>query len=299
MSKKFCTFIIMKIAVVLALFFTSLVLGQELRPSEGLPIHRVPDLAYKTQGDAYEMERCRLDLYLPDLIEDFPLLIWLHGGGLTINSKDSLEASEVGVRMAREGIGTAVINYRLSPEATFPAYIDDVAAAIQWVYDNARKYQGDRKRLFVGGHSAGAYLAAMVALDPTYLESYDLKPRRLTGVIAISGQMDSHQTTKKERNLPAEEKIVDQTAPLFFVSEAQKLPPFLILYADHDMPQRGAINQEFVDSLQAHQHPVMAHEIKDRDHLSIIRNVLQPDDETVRLMKAFILDDEIDSLNAE
>ncbi|MEQ9439433.1 MAG: alpha/beta hydrolase [Cyclobacteriaceae bacterium] len=289
----------MKIAVVLALFFTSPILGQELRPSEGLPIHRVPDLAYKTQGDAYEMERCRLDLYLPDLAEDFPLLIWLHGGGLTINSKDSLEASEVGVRMAREGIGTAVINYRLSPEATFPAYIDDVAAAIQWVYDNARKYQGDRKRLFVGGHSAGAYLAAMVALDPTYLESYDLKPRRLTGVIAISGQMDSHQTTKKERNLPAEEKIVDQTAPLFFVSEAQKLPPFLILYADHDMPQRGAINREFVDSLQAHQYPVMAHEIKDRDHLSIIRNVLQPDDETVRLMKAFILGDEIDSLNAE
>nr|WKN37082.1 alpha/beta hydrolase [Tunicatimonas sp. TK19036] len=283
----------MKRLTLLFLLLTSTVFGQTTLPPDSLHYKTILDIPYKTEGEAYELERCKLDLYLPKQQQNFPLLVWLHGGGITINSKDSLEASEVGVRLASEGIGTAVISYRLSPQATFPAYIDDVAAALRWVYDHAKEYNGQQKELYVGGHSAGGYLAAMVALDPTYLEAYKLKPRQLAGVVAISGQMDSHQTTKKERNLPAEEKIINETAPLFFVSKAKKLPPFLVLYAENDLPQRGAINVEFADSMQVHQQPVMLREIKGRDHLSIIRNILQPNDETTRLITEFILEGEV------
>ena len=291
-SKWFYSLIPMKLLLLLVFILPSGVFGQVAFPADSLPIAIVRDIQYKTEGDAYELERCKLDLYLPNQKKDFPMLVWLHGGGITINSKDSLEASEVGIRLASEGIGTAVINYRLSPRATFPAYIDDAAAALRWVYDHAKEYDGKPKELYVGGHSAGGYLAAMLALDPEYLKAYQLKPRQLAGVIAISGQMDSHQTTKKERNLPADEKIIDQTAPLYFVGQARKLPPFLVLYAENDIPNRDSINIEFADSLEAHQHPVILRKLDGRDHLSIIRRILQPDDETTQLMVEFIREDE-------
>src|SRR5688572_14331876 len=116
-----------------------------------------------------ECTRCQLDLYLPAGGTGFPTLLWLHGGGITEGSKDDAFTVELARALARDGLAVAAVNYRLSPGAKFPAYVDDVAAATAWLRANVRKHGGDPARVFVGGHSAGGYLALMVAMDPRFL----------------------------------------------------------------------------------------------------------------------------------
>lgn len=115
------------------LSFSSL-FAQNIEDFDASSMTKLPDLAYKSGNlSSYEKERCKLDLYLPKDEDNFPVLVWLHGGGIKINSKDTLESQVVEMRLASEGIGVAVISYRLSPQAQFPDYVEDIAAATSWV----------------------------------------------------------------------------------------------------------------------------------------------------------------------
>ena len=84
------------------------------------------DVSYKS-GDAltdYEKSRCKLDIYLPASGDQFPALVWFHGGGLTGGTKDDHFTKQIVERFARSGVAVVAVNYRLSPKATYPAYID-------------------------------------------------------------------------------------------------------------------------------------------------------------------------------
>ena len=109
----------------------------------------------------------------------------------------------MGRRFAAEGIAVAVVNYRLSPKIGYPAYVDDTAASFAWVYKNIKAHGGDPDSVFISGHSAGGYLAAMAALDPRYLKEYRLGLDAVAGAIPVSGQMITHATVRKERRIPA------------------------------------------------------------------------------------------------
>lgn len=133
----------------------------------------------------------RLDLFLPDG-RGWPLLVFVHGGGWNRGDKDLVVAGadvygNIGRFYARRGIGTATVNYRLQPEATWRQQVDDVAHALAWVHRHAGRYGGDTRALFVAGHSAGAQLAAFVALDRATLSAAGLTPADLCGVIPVSG----------------------------------------------------------------------------------------------------------------
>ncbi|WPP48655.1 alpha/beta hydrolase [Catalinimonas niigatensis] len=263
------------------------VFAQSAHDFDSSHVDKLADLSYKSgKLTAYEQERCKLDLYLPKDKANFPVMVWLHGGGITINSKDTLESQVVGMRLASEGIGVAVINYRLSPQGQFPDYIEDVAAASSWVAQNIKKYQGNPEALYLGGHSAGGYLAAIAILDTSYLAAYDMHPDQIQGVIAISGQMDSHNTVKEERGQSAEEKLINPSAPLYHT--ATPAPPFLILYADDDIPGRGEINEEFAKAMRADGNTVTIKELKDKGHVTIVTEILEPEDATAREMVNFI-----------
>ena len=96
-----------------------------------------------------------------------PLVLFVHGGGWAVGDKAQYAA--VGVRLARAGFVVAIVNYRLSPPAQHPAHAEDVARAVAWCYRQAPYYGADPERFYVIGHSSGAHLAALVALDPAYL----------------------------------------------------------------------------------------------------------------------------------
>lgn len=236
------------LAPALAILSLCLVLRAE-EPTAG--VTQVPAQAYKS-GDAlsdYEKERCQLDLFLPAGKTGFPTLVWLHGGGMTGGSKDAGMTPKLGVRFAKAGIGFAAVNYRLSPKATFPAYVDDAAAAFAWVHAHIAEHGGDGQKVFLGGHSAGAYLSSLVTMDPHYLQALGLNQSALAGVIPISGQMLTHFTVRKEKGLEAETITADAAAPIYFTRK--ETPPIFIMMGDHDWPARWEENLYFAAAMKA------------------------------------------------
>ena len=115
-------------------------------------------------------ERGRLDLYAPKGTAagaKLPVIVFFYGGSWSSGDKDGY--GFVGRALAAQGFLVAVPDYRLVPEVRFPGFVEDGAAAVKWVRANAARYGGDPDRLVLAGHSAGAYNAAMLALDEKWL----------------------------------------------------------------------------------------------------------------------------------
>jgi acetyl esterase/lipase len=130
------------------------------------PYKTISDLSYYENpvDGTYQMERCKLDLYYPADVKDYPTVIWFHGGGLTRGSKAIPE------QLKDKGIAVVAVNYRLHPNVNAPKYIEDAAAAVAWVFKNIGQYGGDQSKIYVCGFSSGGYLSLMVSLDQKWLK---------------------------------------------------------------------------------------------------------------------------------
>jgi len=145
--------------------------------SDGMVSHL--DLPYTEPSDPARS----LDLYQPKKGERFPVLIWIHGGGWRSGDKKGVQHKPAG--FTQEGFLFVSLNYRLQPGVTMEEQVEDVARAIRWVRDHAADYGGDPDRLFVLGHSSGAHMAALVAIDPRHLTTVGMSPADLAGCIPI------------------------------------------------------------------------------------------------------------------
>lgn len=249
----------------------------------------VPNLAYKNDPalSAYETERCKLDLYLPAQPSGFPTLVWFYGGGMTTGFKEQKINGDIARTFARAGIAVALADYRLSPKAKFPGYVEDAAAAFAWVHENIAKYGGDPAKIFMGGHSAGAYLTSLVAMDPRYLHKLGLDQEAIAGLIPVSGQMMTHFTVRAERGIGANTIIADEAAPIYYARK--DTPPFLILFGDYDWPARLEENQYFAAEEKSLGNPqVTLQIIKDRKHSTIVADIPNPGDPVAQAIIAFI-----------
>lgn len=237
----------------------------------------------------YEHERCRLDLFLPPPPNLSALLVWFHGGGLCAGDKeDPVHADLAGILNAK-GIGLAVPNYRLSPLVTFPAYVDDAAAAVAWAHRYLRNSATRPVALFVGGHSAGAYLAALVGVNPDYLARYNLRFTDVAGLLPVSGQMLTHFTVRKERGVPNAElhPVIDDAAPCYHVNK--DAPAVLAICGDRDWAARAEENRLFIATLKAAGHAdATCLEFPDRDHGTIVTLMPQPGDPALQAVIDFI-----------
>ncbi|NLZ07694.1 MAG: alpha/beta hydrolase [Phycisphaerae bacterium] len=253
------------------------------------PISVVADIAYKS-GDgltAYEMERCKLDLYLPEGEKGFATLLWFHGGGITEGSKSDPMTVGIAKWFSGQGVAVALPNYRLSPAAAFPAYLDDAAASVAWLHRNVGAHGGDAKRIFVCGHSAGGYLTAMIGLDGRYLGRYGLSPDVVAGLIPVSGQMVTHSAVRAERRIGRTRQIVDEAAPLYHVRA--DAPPAVCICGSEDLPARAEENRLFVAAMKAAGHERIEYlEVEGRDHGTIVSRISEPDDVVARAILAFV-----------
>ncbi len=148
------------------------------------------DTYRRTEGLAYGPDpRQRLDVYQPSAkTAAAPLIVFFYGGNWT--NGERADYRFVGEALASRGIVALVADYRLSPAARYPAFVQDSARAVRWAFDHAAEYGADARRVFVMGHSAGAYNAAMVALDGRWLAAEGLSPARLAGWIGLAGPYD-------------------------------------------------------------------------------------------------------------
>ncbi|OHV16433.1 alpha/beta hydrolase [Methylorubrum extorquens] len=133
--------------------------------------------------------RQRLDVFVPTVpVERAPVLVFFYGGSWNSGSKD--DYAFAAQALAAQGFVTVLPDYRLYPQARFPDFLKDGAAAIAWVRDNIAAQGGDPSRIVLAGHSAGAYNAAMLGLDPEYLRQAGVDPRIIRAVAGLSGPYD-------------------------------------------------------------------------------------------------------------
>ena len=182
-------------------------------------------------ADDYINERCVLDLYYPEAIEEFPTVVWFHGGGLTGGNKTIPE------ELKGKGMAVVAVNYRLYPKIKAPVYIEDAAAAVAWVFNHIEEFGGRPDLIFISGHSAGGYLASMVGLDQRWLEKHDIDANRIAGLIPFSGHTITHFTVRKERGIEGTQPVVDDLAPLYHVRK--DAPPLLLITGDREMEMMG------------------------------------------------------------
>src|SRR5437867_9759196 len=128
------------------------------RKAEPLPVDRVEERMIP--GPAGQI---RLRLYWPNRVVPVPAIVYFHGGGHVIGSLDTHDLIARNLCAGAEAL-VASVDYRMGPEHKFPAAVDDSFAALQWVHANAGEFGADPSRLGVHGDSAGANLAAVVAL---------------------------------------------------------------------------------------------------------------------------------------
>ena len=202
------------------------------------------DIRYVENGH----KRHVLDIYTPEepAGKSLPVMFWIHGGGWQVGDK-----SDVALKLkalTERGFVFVSTNYRLLPEVEMDELMGDVARSLGWVHRNIAKYGGDPTRIFVGGHSAGAQVAALICTDERYVKKEGVPFDVLKGCVPVDG--DTYDIPKiimtaehrqalyggkvftfghrqKFGNDP--EKHVDFSA-VTHVAKGKGIPPFLILY---------------------------------------------------------------------
>jgi len=139
------------------------------------------------EGERYgDGPRRTLDVYaLAQRPERAPVIVFLYGGGWSSGAK--ADYSFVGDAFAAQGFVTVVPDYRVYPEVRFPGFVEDAASALRWVQENAARFGGDPDRIVLVGHSAGAHIAMLAALDPRYAEAAGFDRRAIRGVVGLAG----------------------------------------------------------------------------------------------------------------
>lgn len=183
------------------------------------------------KADSYINERCVLDIYYPKNTKGFATIVWFHGGGLTGGSKEIPEA------LKNKGFAIIGVNYRLSPKVKAEKCIEDAAAAVSWVFKNISNYGGNPSDIFVSGHSAGGYLAAMIGLDKKWLQKEGIDANRIAGLIPFSAQCITHFEIRRQNGIPEKQPTIDSLAPLYHVRA--DAPPLLLITGDRELEMLG------------------------------------------------------------
>lgn len=181
--------------------------------------------------DPYIASQCKLDIYYPKGATSYASIVWFHGGGLTGGNKAIPKA------LMDKGYAIVSVEYRFSPKATAPAYVEDAAAAVAWVFQHIGRYGGNTNLIFLSGHSAGGYLDMMITLDKKYLKKYNIDANNIAGIIPFSGQAITHFTVRKEQGIKETQPTIDQYAPLYHVRA--DAPAMLLITGDREMELFG------------------------------------------------------------
>jgi acetyl esterase/lipase len=205
--------------------------------------HVVRDLAYGTAP------RQRLDLYVPDAPPpNMPVILFFYGGSWESGSKNLYLA--LGQAFASKGIMVAVADYRLFPQARYPAFLHDSAEAFAYVRAHAARYGGDPARLFLAGNSAGAYNAMMLVADGAYLSQAGADVGQVCGVIGIAGPYNFLPLTDKHLITIFGGAAWPETQPITHIDG--KRPPMLLAAGTDDTTVSPRNSSDLAEKLKSY-----------------------------------------------
>ncbi len=184
--------------------------------------------------------RQKLDIYRPDTTTKLPVIVFFYGGSWKTGSKAMYPF--VAATLAKQGAVVIVPDYRLYPQVKFPAFLTDSAAATAWAFAHLDQLNGDPNRLFLMGHSAGAYNALMLALNPQYLAAAGTSRDRLAGAIGLAGPYDFKPLEEPDVSAVFAPVGNDPAGQVITFADAHA-PPLLLLAgtADNQVKPRNTI----------------------------------------------------------
>lgn len=241
------------------------------------------DIPYVEPADALQ----KLDVYAPQGAKNFPVVVWIHGGGW--QQGDKAEMKEKPAAFAKKGFVCVSVNYRLWPKVTMGELIRDVAQSVHWVHEHVAEHGGDPQRLLIMGHSAGAQLAAILCTDERYLQAGGVPFSHVKGCVPVDGDtydvpasVAISDTRCRVYGLPepkaghrAKFGTAEQQADYSAVNHVAKdkgIPPFLILHvATH--PDTTLQAQELAKVLKQAGISTKVFAAKDTDHTKLNDNL--------------------------
>ena len=230
------------------------------------------DVAVSTSIRYAGAGRNTLDVYRPAHARRAPVIVFIYGGSWQNGSKSTY--SFVAEALARKGYVTIVPDYRVYPSVRFPGFLEDSAKAVRWARDNAAKFGGDPGTIYLMGHSAGAYNAAMLAFDGRWLKGVGLSPQRIAGFIGLSGPYDF--LPLKDATLAAIFGGANrpETQPINFVSRGA--PPSLLATGTFDTTVEPSNSTRLAARLRAAGDDVTLRRYPAVGHVSILGGFVTP-----------------------
>lgn len=220
--------------------------------------------------------RQTLDIYAPaGGAKSAKIIVFIYGGSWNSGRKE--DYSFAARAFASQGFVTAVFDYRLVPQIRYPAFVEDSAAATAFVFRNAKAYGGDPKRLYLLGHSAGAYNAMMVALTPRFLASQGLSNSIIKAVAGLSGPYDFLPLdVDATRQAFAGVADLRSTQPLNQVKKGRYAPPVLLATGDADTLVYPRNTVALADRLRKTGHKVEERHYTGVDHTGTLLSISRP-----------------------
>ena len=173
--------------------------------------------------------RQQLDIFMPEkVVTGSPVVVFFYGGGWKRGEKGSY--GFVGHSLSSKGYITVIPDYRLYPEVTFPAFVEDGAKVLAWVNEHVEQA---RNGVVVMGHSAGAHIAAMLALDQSYLEQTGKPFNIIRGMIGLAGPYGFNPLEyRSTRPIFADVEVIESAMPITFACSAEI--PLLLFHGVND-----------------------------------------------------------------
>ena len=195
-------------------------------------------------------DRQKLDVYLPEKPGStaMPVLIFFHGGYWVLGHKDTLGFMAPPITSAPAILVTG--GYRLAPVAKYPQQVDDCRNVLKWTFKNISRYGCDPHRIFVGGHSAGGHLAALVTLQRGSLPDFNLPPDIVKGCFAVSGVFDvSDSPAERREAFLSDLGHAREASPLYNIHGNSV--PFFLEIGENDFPDLRGQHLDMVKALKS------------------------------------------------
>ena len=217
----------------------------------------------------------KVEVIVPDgtTNEPRPVLLFIHGGGWHSGAPGDYRF--VGRQFARAGYVVVLPGYRLGAEGRYPHMLEDSALAAGWTRDQAARFGGDPERVFLIGHSAGAYDVVMLALERQWLGRAGVPEGFVKGVVGLSGPYDFYPwTSESARNAFGQVADPKVTQPINHVRGDG--PPMLLLTGDSDDTVKPRNSKVLAQALSAAGQPTTPVVLAGVDHAGTIMKLAAP-----------------------
>ncbi len=265
--------------MLIVFLMTSCTKTRDYEKAEGMLAHTEAYASY----EGIDSNLTSMDIYYDPSFDDVPVVFFIHGGALMNGDKANRSHEPKSHAFVNAGMVFVSINYRLYPDVGLDAIMNDVTDALSHVYEHIRDFGGNPEHVFLMGHSAGAYLSALLSTNQEYVKNAGLDPDILQGVILLDTNALVHLPDWVLQTIADSDRT--QETPYLNIEDTERIPPTLLIINDkrddHD-------TIAYVNKLLDHDHPAGYVRAKGDDHADVSQDIGTTGDSKTTLIVDFM-----------